>query len=71
MGAGDGVFFLAAQAVKRGLVFFDDVSDRFEVVTDPIDAGGGKYIATVRQLSGPGVGRDLTAQLNVGRRVEP
>jgi hypothetical protein len=47
-----GVFFLAAETVRRGLVFFDDVSDRFEVVSDPVDVGGGKYLATVRSSPG-------------------
>jgi hypothetical protein len=71
MGAGGGVFFLATQTVKRGLVFFDHVSDRFEVVSDPVDVGGGKYLATVRQLTGTNADLERTVQLNVGRQVEP
>jgi hypothetical protein len=35
MSDGDGVFFLAAQSVYRGLKFFDDAAARFEVVSDP------------------------------------
>ncbi|WP_405070410.1 hypothetical protein OG558_12710 [Kribbella sp. NBC_01510] len=67
--AGIGEFFLAAEIVAQGMVFFVDDGERFEVVSDPVHVGAGKYFATVRQLTGDWVGKELHAQLQVGRRV--
>lgn len=69
MRAGPGEFFLAAESAARGLVFFDDDADRFEVLDDPVDLGGGTCFATVRQISGDRAGREFAAQLYVGRRA--
>ncbi|WP_328321862.1 hypothetical protein OHA70_25530 [Kribbella sp. NBC_00382] len=60
---GIGQFLLAAERVVAGLVFVAD-GDRFEVIGEPMAIGGDRYLATVRGPAG-----DLTAQLNVGHRV--
>ncbi|MFI5712929.1 hypothetical protein [Kribbella sp. NPDC051620] len=60
---GIGQFLLAAEHVDVGLVFLAD-GDRFEVVGEPTNIGGDRYLATVRGPAG-----DLTAQLIVGHRV--
>jgi hypothetical protein len=60
---GPGQFLLAAEMVELGLVFVID-GDRFEVVGQPVDVGAGRYLATVQGSAG-----QLTAQLQVGRRV--
>jgi hypothetical protein len=36
--SGIGVFFLAAETVAQGVVFFDDDGDRWEVVSKPVPA---------------------------------
>jgi hypothetical protein len=60
---GIGQFLLAAERVDVGLVFVVDGA-RYEVVGEPSNIGGDRYLATVRGPAG-----DLTAQLNVGHRV--
>lgn len=74
MRAGIGDFFIAAETVARGMVFFVDAAkpgdvERFEIVSDPKPIGTGTYLATVEQLSGAYTGKRLSVQLRTGRRV--
>jgi hypothetical protein len=66
---GPGQFLLAAETLRSTTVF--RVGDEiFEVASEPVAVGGGRYFATVEIRSGPASGRRLTAQLQVGRRVQ-
>jgi hypothetical protein len=64
--AGPSEFLLAAQRVDVGLVFVvaGDQFEEFEVVGEPTNIGGDRYLAIVRGPAG-----ELRAQLTVGHRV--
>lgn len=66
---GPGQFLLAAGSVQAGLTFVVDVQT-YVVVSGPVPVGTGTYLATVEVTAGPGVGRQLSAQLQVGRKVQ-
>lgn len=62
-----GEFFLAAEAVQRGLRF-DAGGDLYEVVGEPARVGPG-WLARVRKVGGPGPGGEHNALLHTGERV--
>lgn len=59
-----GSYLLAADRVDVGLVFVVD-GERYEVTGQPAAIGGDRYMAVVRRPDGG----QLTAQLQIGRRV--
>ena len=65
---GPGQFLLAAEHVDVGLAFAT-AGQTFKVVSRPVDVGRGRFLATVDLVDGPGAGRQLTVQLQVGRRT--
>ncbi|MEU0095587.1 hypothetical protein [Kribbella sp. NPDC006257] len=66
---GPGQILLAAERVTVDLMFAT-AGQTFRIVSPPVDVGGGKYLATLVETAGPSEGRQLTAQLQVGRRVD-
>jgi sarcosine oxidase gamma subunit len=65
---GPGQFLLAAERIEMGLTFAT-AGQTFEIVSRPVDVGSGRFLATVNLVAGPGAGRQLTVQVQVGPRV--
>jgi hypothetical protein len=63
---GPGQFLLDLEGLGADTVFAVE-GRRFRVISTPEALTANNYLVTVREISGPDVGRQLTVQLRLGR----